>query len=737
MKIKETIDKNTDSILPEKNLINQFREQYYKNFLNKFNIEHNLHLTKEEIDNISNKVSKIGSDFKESDDNTDNDITKINSEIFSIIYEELSLKNKLKNDTDAASQINAFSETKNNLDLQLLISNCLSFQKLNDKLFMLIYYQNKKKEFFLDGINDALNSLCTEDKNSAKSKNNDLSELNKLSDDKLNKKLKKVILEIEKITKSKENSNEIEQNTNKIVKDDTSLFKKEEKNNTIIFQIQESNIVKEKINSIDNKDAHKFNDMLIKMSCIVLNILKNKIIYTPISKLQQPLDKLSNTVKQYNFDIANKIINIITTRVIKIYNQATDKINKILEENGYNSGIPQYLDSLFLLEELNIQAIPESYFKCLDSFSSFYAQNKKDSIVIFYKYGEKYLHKDKKNYKEILVNDSRSSGQDRIKKNIIKSGKILKNANKLKKNENKSLKDKLEIKDSQAQEIRLMLINILESEGKYNVTLIKNIINIGININKYIPLKHIIKYNPKEIIQFLIDDNEDLEARSELNDRYTILELAIYNDSKEIVKLLIKASVKLEQINSEGRTPLNFAIQFGSKETVELLIKAGVNLTETNTYINKTPLEFAETHEKYEIVKLLEKAINIKLLKKASKSNCYNQMKQEIIANSKFLRELEHYKMMQEIIQEIIKEESYDNLNDSDIFEIIQKSIKDSNSDVSLSDLKLLLKGEGNDLLNDSTDSDSSEVNKEEKCSDLELSEAGTETDFMGETPLI
>ena len=57
MKTTEIVDNDLSSSLFQKNLVNQFREKYFNDFLNKFNLYHNINLTKEDIDNVLNNTA--------------------------------------------------------------------------------------------------------------------------------------------------------------------------------------------------------------------------------------------------------------------------------------------------------------------------------------------------------------------------------------------------------------------------------------------------------------------------------------------------------------------------------------------------------------------------------------------------------------------------------------------------------------------------------------------------------
>ena len=85
----------------------------------------------------------------------------------------------------------------------------------------------------------------------------------------------------------------------------------------------------------------------------------------------------------------------------------------------------------------------------------------------------------------------------------------------------------------------------------------------------------------------------------------TPLHLAAWNGHLDIMRMLIRASVNVNEQNSEGNTPLHFVAQFGKdKMPAVLLLEAKANALVRNK-TNETPLDTAARFGRTDIVSVL------------------------------------------------------------------------------------------------------------------------------------
>lgn len=107
----------------------------------------------------------------------------------------------------------------------------------------------------------------------------------------------------------------------------------------------------------------------------------------------------------------------------------------------------------------------------------------------------------------------------------------------------------------------------------------------------------------------LLDEEDDINV----GDIYgiTILYMAIYYDSIDIINELIKRGVDVNLKEEDGFSPLHQAFLRGNLEVIELLIKNGADINAVSEY-GTTPLILATKGGKYEQVKfLVENGANV------------------------------------------------------------------------------------------------------------------------------
>jgi len=107
-----------------------------------------------------------------------------------------------------------------------------------------------------------------------------------------------------------------------------------------------------------------------------------------------------------------------------------------------------------------------------------------------------------------------------------------------------------------------------------------------------------------EIVKLLIKINININQKNKYE--VTSLIKASNNGNLEIVKLLLENEANINEKDSYGWSPLIYASFNGYLEIVKLLIKNGVNINEKNN-IGNTALYFASKYGYLKIVKLLVK----------------------------------------------------------------------------------------------------------------------------------
>ena len=92
----------------------------------------------------------------------------------------------------------------------------------------------------------------------------------------------------------------------------------------------------------------------------------------------------------------------------------------------------------------------------------------------------------------------------------------------------------------------------------------------------------------------------------------TILEAAVQSENIEIVKAIIKAGAKLDDVTS-GRTPLIFAVCKQKLDLIELLLKAGADVDARDIYKCTALIEAAGRENSQIVARLLKAGANPKL----------------------------------------------------------------------------------------------------------------------------
>lgn len=123
-----------------------------------------------------------------------------------------------------------------------------------------------------------------------------------------------------------------------------------------------------------------------------------------------------------------------------------------------------------------------------------------------------------------------------------------------------------------------------------------NIIALSKNNNGLTLLHYAAVIGRKDMVEWLLDHNADVNARD--NNGLTPLHYAAAIGLKEIPELLLAHKADVNAKDNNGLTPLHYAANFGRQEVPELLLasKADANAKDHN---GLTPLDYAEaTHHK-------------------------------------------------------------------------------------------------------------------------------------------
>ena len=113
-------------------------------------------------------------------------------------------------------------------------------------------------------------------------------------------------------------------------------------------------------------------------------------------------------------------------------------------------------------------------------------------------------------------------------------------------------------------------VDLLTAIDQENVTIIKQHIDAGTNINNYpipggLPFEGaqpihlaVIKDNP-EIVKLLLENGAQIDSKAKNNDEATPLHWAAFFAQKDMVSLLIESGAPINALDAHGGTPLDSA----------------------------------------------------------------------------------------------------------------------------------------------------------------------------------
>lgn len=152
---------------------------------------------------------------------------------------------------------------------------------------------------------------------------------------------------------------------------------------------------------------------------------------------------------------------------------------------------------------------------------------------------------------------------------------------------------------------------LMNAVNNNDVAAVKKLIAQGVNVSELdashdAPLVMAAYLGHAEIVALLLEAGADVTA-VDPGMKATALHAAAYAGRTEAAKLLIQYHVEIDrQGPNNGYTALHDAIWQNNIDTAEVIINAGANLT-LKSHSGQTPLDFARSKNRREIVALIEK----------------------------------------------------------------------------------------------------------------------------------
>lgn len=152
---------------------------------------------------------------------------------------------------------------------------------------------------------------------------------------------------------------------------------------------------------------------------------------------------------------------------------------------------------------------------------------------------------------------------------------------------------------------------LMSASFNVNINIVKLLIEAGANINEKwkntwsllsMAIRGCDKKEKKEVVNLLIKMGVPIDER--FHSDITALILASNYGQKDIIKLLLKANANINACDYNGETPLMQTTRNGHKDVVKLLINAGANVN-IEDKLSKTTLMHAVSLGNKEIVELL------------------------------------------------------------------------------------------------------------------------------------
>lgn len=154
---------------------------------------------------------------------------------------------------------------------------------------------------------------------------------------------------------------------------------------------------------------------------------------------------------------------------------------------------------------------------------------------------------------------------------------------------------------------------LMNAVNKNDVAAVKKLIAQGVNVSELdsshdAPLVMAAYLGHAEIVRLLLEAGADVKA-VDPGMKATALHAAAYAGRTEAAKLLIQYHIDIDkQGPNNGYTALHDAIWQNNIDTAEAIINAGADLT-LKSHSGQTPLEFARSKNRREIVAMIEKKL--------------------------------------------------------------------------------------------------------------------------------
>ncbi len=152
-------------------------------------------------------------------------------------------------------------------------------------------------------------------------------------------------------------------------------------------------------------------------------------------------------------------------------------------------------------------------------------------------------------------------------------------------------------------------LDLINAAKESDIEKIKELIKQDIDINTcdsrgYTAMLWAAQKGNIDIVNLLIKNGANIEAKHEASRGYTPLIVAAINNHIEVAKMLIEHGANINSKNNNGNTALSVANEKGHTEIVELL-------EQTNIYTEKALLEAAKNGNFKTVKLLINKGVNI------------------------------------------------------------------------------------------------------------------------------
>jgi len=152
-------------------------------------------------------------------------------------------------------------------------------------------------------------------------------------------------------------------------------------------------------------------------------------------------------------------------------------------------------------------------------------------------------------------------------------------------------------------------VDIHEATKEGNIVFVRRGLSKGADVNAvdsdgFTVLHLAVANNHKNIVELLVAKGADINANTR-GLGFTPLHFAVMDEKKNMAQLLITKGADINAKDDDGFTPLHWTAIKGHKEIVELLIDNGANVNPKGDEFGMTPLHKAASKGHREITELL------------------------------------------------------------------------------------------------------------------------------------